>query len=53
MFMHVTMQVCQSEDEIIDMQVRYNQLHAMDWDDPKFDEDEYYNLEAALEIKRD
>ena len=35
------------------MQARYNQLHAMDWDDPKFDEDEYNNLEAAIEIKRD
>ena len=51
--MNVVMMVSAAEDDVLDMQARFNQLDAMDWDDPKFDNDEYENLQEAMEIKKD
>ena len=51
--MTVVMQVSAAEDDVLDMQARFNKLDAMDWDDPKFDNDEYENLAEAMEIKKD
>ena len=42
--MTAVMQVATAEDDVLDMQARFNKLDAMDWDDPKFDNDEFENL---------
>ena len=51
--MTAVMQVATAEDDVLDMQARFNKLDAMDWDDPKFDNDEFENLQEKLEIKKD
>ena len=41
------------EDDLMEMKKRYDELDAMDEDDKNFDEDEFDNLEEAIESKEE
>ena len=38
------------EDDLLDMKIRFDKLDQMDEDDPKFDIEEYENLDSTIEI---
>ena len=46
-------EIADLEDELVEMKMRYEQLDAMSESDPKFNEDEFENLEETIEMKED
>ena len=43
--------IASAEDDLLEMKMRYDALDAMSWTDPKFNEDEYENLEETIDLK--
>ena len=39
------------EDELMELKFKFDKMDAMDENDPKFNEDEYNNLEEIIDIK--
>ena len=46
-----SLQICDTEDDLLNMQARFRQLEQMDSDDEQFTWEEYENLEAAIDKK--
>ena len=47
----VHMQICELEDDILEMKMRYDELDDMSEDNSQFNEDEFDNLEGTIEMK--
>ena len=46
-------EIADLEDELIEMKMRFEDLDCMSESDPKFNEDEYENLETTIEMKEE
>ena len=44
-------QITDLEDELMELKYKYDKMDAMEYTDPKFNEDVFENLEEEIEIK--